>query len=103
MQLALTQPLPVALTGLMVWRQPEPGFEVADMPVLVDGREVDRIMLSRIDPARFRFVTRNAPSGDIRIDEWESILPNAVLIVNGSYYDKHDRPDTPFISEGTNT
>ncbi|EJZ18702.1 hypothetical protein RCCGEPOP_24162 [Rhizobium sp. Pop5] len=83
----------------MAWQQPEAGFEVAELPVLADGREVDRIFLSRIDPARFRFVVHNAPKGDTGVDEWELALPKAVLIVNGSYYDTHGRPDTPFISE----
>ncbi|WP_183876193.1 phosphodiester glycosidase family protein [Rhizobium sp. BK491] len=100
MRLALTRPAPIAQPGPMTWQQPEPGFEVAELPVLVDGHEVDRIMLGRVDPTRFRFVTRNAPSGDVGIDEWERLLPKAVLIVNGSYYDKRGKPDTPFISEG---
>jgi hypothetical protein len=100
MQLALKSPVPAVQPGPLAWQQREPGFEVAELPVLADGREVDRIFLSRIDPARFRFVVRNAPKGDTGIDEWEHALPKAVLIVNGSYYDTHGRPDTPFISEG---
>jgi len=102
MREALTQPAPMAQPGPMVWQEPEPGFEVTELPVLVDGHEVDRIMLSRIDPTRFRFITRNAPAGNIGVDEWEQLLPKAVLIVNGSYYDKHGNPDTPFISDGAN-
>nr|WP_245355572.1 phosphodiester glycosidase family protein [Rhizobium leguminosarum] len=100
MRLALNRVIPAVQPGPLTWREPEAGFEVAELPVLADGREVDGIFLSRIDPARFRFVTRNAAAGDTGIDEWEKALPNAVLIVNGSYYDKHGRPDTPFISEG---
>lgn len=100
MRLALSPVIPAVLPGPLVWQEPETGFEVAELPVLADGREVDRILLSRIDPARFRFVTHNAAAGDTGIDEWEKVLPNAVLIVNGGYFDKHGRPDTPFISEG---
>ncbi|RFB97359.1 hypothetical protein B5K11_05600 [Rhizobium leguminosarum bv. trifolii] len=100
MRLALNTAIPAVQPGPLTWQEPEAGFEVAELPVLADGREVDRIFLSRIDPGRFRFVTRNAPAGDTGIDEWEKALPNAVLIVNGSYYDMHGRPDTPFISEG---
>ncbi|NEJ71759.1 hypothetical protein GR197_14595 [Rhizobium phaseoli] len=100
MRLALNRVIPAVQAGPLSWQEPEAGFEVAELPVLADGREVDRIFLSRIDPARFRFVTHNAAAGDTGIDEWEKALPNAVLIVNGSYYDKHGRPDTPFISEG---
>ncbi|MEF3129980.1 hypothetical protein OS035_00685 [Rhizobium sp. 268] len=68
-QLALRPVIPAVLPGPLVWQEPETGFEVAELPVLADGREVDRILLSRIDPARFRFVTRNAAAGDTGIDE----------------------------------
>ncbi|MDE1993690.1 MAG: hypothetical protein KGI75_14390, partial [Rhizobiaceae bacterium] len=100
MRLALSDPQPEAKPGPLVWQQPEKGFEVAELPVLVDGKEVDRILLNRIDPSLYRFVARNSPSGDKGIDEWEKALPNAVLIVNGSYYDPKGRPDTPIISNG---
>ncbi len=72
---------------------------MAELPVLTDGREVLWIFLSRVDPARFRFVTHNAAAGDKGMYEWEKTLPNALLIVNGSYFDKYGMPDTPFIIE----
>ncbi|NNH46144.1 hypothetical protein HLI03_31605 [Rhizobium laguerreae] len=100
MQLALKEPPPLAQPGLFTWREVEKGFEVAELPVMADGKEVDRILLNRIDPALYRFVARSAANGDRGIDEWEKALPTAVLIVNGSYYDPKGRPDTPIISEG---
>ena len=100
MRVALREPAPAATSGPLVWLEVEKGYEVAELPVLVDGQEVDRILLNRIDPARFRFVARNAPNGDLGIDEWERTLPKAVLIVNGSYFGLKGRPDTPFVSEG---
>jgi hypothetical protein len=100
MQLALKEPPPVAQSGPFVWQQIDKGYQVAELPVMADGREVDRILLNRIDPALYRFSARNAPSGDRGIDEWEKALPNTVMIVNGSYYDLKARPDTPIISDG---
>jgi hypothetical protein len=100
MRLALRQPPPNATSGPLVWREIEPGFEISQLPVMAGNHEVDRILLNRIDPGRFRFVARNAPDGDKGIDEWEHFLPNAVLIVNASYYDVKGRPDTPFLSQG---
>lgn len=100
MRRALTLPSPTATPGPLVWREVEPGFAVAEMAAMVEGQAVDRILLSRIDPARYRFVVRNAAAGDKGLDEWEKALPNAVLTVNGSYFDKKGRPDTPFVSEG---
>ncbi|MBF6907507.1 hypothetical protein HN295_20290, partial [Acinetobacter baumannii] len=84
----------------MAWEEKEKGFDVAELPVLAGGREVDRILLTRIDPAQYRFVVRNAPAGDKGIDEWERALPEARLIVNGSYFGLKGLPDTPFVSEG---
>jgi Phosphodiester glycosidase len=100
MRLALQDNPPIGTAGAYEWREVEPGYEVAEMPVIAEGKEADRILLNRIDPARFKFIARNAPDGDKGIDEWEKALPNAVLIVNGSYFDPFGRPDTPIISEG---
>jgi hypothetical protein len=97
MRLALQDAIPDVVSGAFAWSEPEPGFEVAEMPVLADGREVDRILLNRIDPKRFRFVVRNEIGRDI--DEWERSLPDDVLIVNGSYFDLKGGPDTPVVSE----
>jgi hypothetical protein len=100
MRLALQTPPPVATSGTLIWREIEVGFEVAELPVMAEGGEVDRILLDRIDPTRFRFVVRSAADGTKGIDEWERALPKAVLIVNGSYYDLAGNPATPLISEG---
>lgn len=100
MRLALKQPAPAAAAGPFAWRHLEPGFDVADMPVIADGRQIDMIFLVRVDPTRYRFVARTAPQGDKGIDEWERDLPYALLIVNGSYFGPSGVPDTPFLSEG---
>lgn len=101
MRVALSVPAPKAISGPMTWQEREKGFEVTELPVMVDGREVDSILLARIDPAQYRFVVRNAPAGDKGIDEWERAVPQARLIVNGSFFGLKGLPDTPFISEGT--
>ncbi len=100
MRLALRDDPPQAEAGAFAWYPAEPGFETAEMPVLADGTEVDRIFLARFDPHKFRFVVRNAPAGDKDIDQWAQALPQAVLIVNGSYFDAKGLPDTPIVSEG---
>lgn len=100
MREALKDTVPPVTAGQFYWREFEPGFEVTEMPVMLPGGEVDRILLNRIDPKRFRFVVRSAPEGDKGLDEWERALPSAVLIVNGSYFGLKGKPDTPFISEG---
>jgi hypothetical protein len=100
MRLALRDVPPQVEAGAFTWSEAEPGFETAEIPVLAEGVEVDRILLARIDPHQFRFVVRNAPAGDKDIDQWEQALPKALLIVNGSYFDAKGLPDTPIVSEG---
>jgi len=98
MRFVLTKAPPVT-PGPFDWRAIDAGFDVADLPVLAEGHEVDHILLARIDPARFRFVVRNAPAGDKGLDQWMSQL-GAALVVNGSYFSRSGEPDTPFLSDG---
>ncbi|GGY77724.1 hypothetical protein GCM10011613_22870 [Cellvibrio zantedeschiae] len=100
MRLALRSPdLPV-VAGELKWQVLAEGFETAELSVLANGLEVDRIMLNRIDPKLYSFSVLNAPKGNRGLAEWESALPTATLIVNGSYFDRYGLPSTPFISEG---
>lgn len=99
MRLALAK-MPVALPGEFRWQTIAPGFDTAELPAMVDDKEVDRILLARIDPDRFRFAVYNSSSGDKNIDQWMEQL-GAALIVNGSYYSRYGLPDTPFLSNGT--
>jgi hypothetical protein len=99
MKLALSTNPPTARPGPFEWRQVGPGFEAAELPVMANGAEVDRILLSRIDPARFRFVVRNAPAGSTNLKDWMHQL-GAAFVINGSYFGKRGTPDTPFLSDG---
>lgn len=81
------------------WRQIATGLEVAELPVRVGGRPVDALLLSRIDPARYRFRVLNRPAGDRDVGDWMKAT-GASLVVNGSYYGRHGTPDTPVISDG---
>jgi len=94
MREALKDTVPPVPAGQFYWREFELGFEVTEMPVMLPGEEVDRILLNRIDPKRFRFVMRSAPEGDRGLDEWERALPSAVPIVNGSYFGLKGKPGT---------
>jgi hypothetical protein len=99
MKLALTRPDINATSGDLSWREIRPGFQVSELPVLADGREVDRIVLARIDPGLFRFEVKNRPAGDEDLGGWMQLL-GAALVINGSYFSKHGTPDTPFLSGG---
>jgi Phosphodiester glycosidase len=98
MRLALGDTVPEAKPGSFSWRPIDRGFEVAELPVLADGAEVDRVLLARIDPAYFRFEVRNAPAGKEATD-WIGEI-KAALVVNGSYFLRNGTPETPLVSAG---
>jgi hypothetical protein len=100
MRLALRDRSIIAIAGAFTWRTLAPGFEVAELPVIAQGTEVDRIALARVAPDRFRFVVRNQPAATRTVDDWMRAL-GAVLVVNGSYFTRHGTPDTPLVSAGT--
>ena len=62
---ALHRPLASDRAGPLLWRRIAPGFETAELPVLVDDTEVDRIFLARVDPTRFRFDLQNDPTNSL--------------------------------------
>jgi hypothetical protein len=99
MRLALQDRSVDATPGAFTWQSVAPGFDVAELPVLADGAEVDRILLTRVDPARFRFIVRNAPAGNRTVDDWMREL-GAALVINGSYFTRTGEPDTPVVSAG---
>ena len=99
MRLALSDRSVAATPGALAWHTIAPGFEVAELPVIANGAEVERISLARVDPDRFRFVVRNDPAGTRNVDKWMSAL-GAVLVINGSYYTRDGTPDTPLVSAG---
>ena len=99
MRLALQDPAPQAKAGPYAWQEIKPGFEVAEMPVVAGGIEIDRLLLARVDPRHFRFVVRTSPAGNKELGDWMSEL-GAALVINGSYFSQHGVPDTPIVSAG---
>jgi Phosphodiester glycosidase len=97
--MALRPDPPKAEPGRVAWRRLADGFESGELPVMADRIEVDRILLARIDPKRFRFVVRNAPKGDKALEDWMH-EGSPVLVVNGSYYGRDGLPATPVVSDG---
>jgi hypothetical protein len=99
MRLALRDPAAAITAGPLAWCAIAPGFDVAELAVLAEGHEVDRILLARIDPAQFRFVVRSAPAGNRDLTDWMREL-GAALVINGSYFSRDGTPDTPVVSAG---
>jgi hypothetical protein len=98
MRLALGEAPPAVEAGPVAWRSIDQGFDVAELPVSVGGRDVDRPSPARIDPAHFHFVVRTAPSGDRELGDWMTAL-GAALVINGSSFSPQGTPATPAVSE----
>jgi hypothetical protein len=90
---------PVAAPGSVTWQVIGDGFEVADLPAMVGGHDVDHVLLARIDPAKFRFEVRTADKGNVGLDQWMARLHPALLI-EGSYSGRTGSPATPVVSDG---
>lgn len=99
MRLALQDPPPEVEPGELRWREVDLGFEVGELAVNAGAAEVDRLLLARIEPARYRFAVHNDPRARRGLDGWMRSL-DAVLVVNGSYFARTGLPSTPVVSEG---
>jgi hypothetical protein len=88
-----------ATPGRLKWRTVRDGFEAGEIAAIVDGEEVDRIVLARIAPEKFHFEVHNEASGDNDLDGWMTAL-GAAFVINGSYYARNGTPATPVLSAG---
>jgi uncharacterized protein YigE (DUF2233 family) len=65
----------------------EPGLEVRQVRVPA-GDVAERLFLTRVDPAQYRFRVRYTPGTGRRVCEWMALedRPQPVLVVNGGYF-----------------
>jgi len=90
---------PSASPGKLDGRMIREGLEAGELTVMADRSEVDRVLLVRIAPAKFRFEVRNERSGDLNLDGWMANL-GAAVVINGSYFAPNGAPATPLLSAG---
>ncbi len=100
MRMAWKDQPPAVHAGAYSWQTIAPGYDIAELPVLTDREEIDRIYLVRLDPALYRFSVHVKSRKPNNIGQWEKALPDAALIVNGAYFDPKNRAATPFIVGG---
>jgi hypothetical protein len=100
MRMAWKDKPPAVHAGAYEWRTIALGYDIAELPVLTDHEEIDRIYLVRLDPARYRFSVHVKSRKPYNIGQWEQALPDAALIVNGAFFGPKNQPDTPFIVGG---
>ena len=85
-RLALQDDPPLATPGPLIWTKRADGFDTAELAAFVGSEEVDRILLARLDPEKYRFQIHSRPAGDRKLGDWMRVL-DATLVVNGSYFD----------------
>jgi hypothetical protein len=98
-RLGLSEPVPEATAGPLVWTKAQDGFDIGWLDVNVDGSPADGIALARIDPSRHRFSVLREPSGKKHLEDWMRDT-GAELIVNATYYDRKGEPATPIVDQG---
>jgi hypothetical protein len=98
-KLGLSDPVPEATAGPLVWAKAQDGFDIALLDVIADGSVIDGIALARIDPSQHRFSVLDEPSGRKHLEDWMRDT-GAELIVNAGYYDRAGKPATPVVDQG---
>ena len=99
MRLALGPNPPAPVAAEPSWTEAAPGFETGEMAVMAGGREVDRILLARFDPGRWRFRVLNDASGSREPADWIAAT-GASFVINGSYFERTGEPSIPMLSDG---
>jgi hypothetical protein len=92
-------PSPALAAKSVEWRRLDPGFEVAELSIPDEAGGTDRLLLARVDPAKYRFVLRNDPAGH-SLGDWMGKL-GAVMVINGGFFFRDRTPATPMVSDGT--
>ncbi len=91
--------VPDPTAGPLFWSAPALGLEMAEIAVLADGSQIDKLHVARIDPTRFKFEVHTAPEAARELADWMKVT-GAVLIINGSFFTRDGAPATPVISRG---
>jgi uncharacterized protein YigE (DUF2233 family) len=82
------------------WEVLEAGVELRQVPVHT-GDVTERLLLVRLDPARFRFRVLYTPGEARRVSEWAAVagwLP--LLVVNGGYFTAEHQATGLLVSDG---
>ena len=82
-------PTPTPLPADTGWQAIQPGIEVRSLNVAV-GTSVERVTVTRLDPAVVTFRVLYAPGAPALVSAWaqqtEREISRAVLVVNGGYF-----------------
>lgn len=96
---AVLHPDGLPASPVIRWEPVQAGLEFALAPVYFRGRYMDRMVLVRADPERFRVSVHFSPEAR-SIGEWQKQL-GAPVVINSSFYQNDPiAPSTPILSGG---
>lgn len=97
--LGITRPKDIPASPVIRWEDAQAGLEFALAPVYFRGRYVDRLVLVRADPERFRIGVHFSKEAQ-SISDWQKQL-GAAVVINSSFYQNDPlAPTTPILSGG---
>lgn len=99
-------PKEIPQAGELNWQEAVPGLQVAHLNVIFHKNPVDRILLAKVDPDKFKLSVQCSPNPNMKyLSEWQKEF-NAVVVINGSFYTRetaktaYGEPDVPMIING---
>jgi len=95
----ISAPEEIPASPVIRWEAAQAGLEFALAPVYFQGRYVDRMVLVRADPERFRVGVHFSKEAQ-SISDWQKRL-GALVVINSSFYQNDPMaPTTPILSGG---
>lgn len=102
MRIAMQAEVPKPSSSALRWETRSPGLESAELELRVKDVVVDRMVLVRLDPRRYRFSVHWDTTASRTAEDWQREL-GAAVVVNGSYFGGADHaPLTPLRLSGKN-
>ncbi len=100
LRIAMLPEVPMPASSEIKWEERSPGLETAEIELRVKGVLVDRMVLVRLDPHRYRFSVHWDTTASRTAEDWQREF-GAAVVVNGSYFGGKDHaPLTPLRLSG---
>jgi len=94
LRIAAQPVVPIPATSAYNWRTQAPGLETADLELKVGDELVDRMVLVRLNPQRYRLSVHWDPKASRTAEDWQREL-GASVVVMGSFFSEKYVPLTP--------
>lgn len=93
-------PVLTAIPAAPGWSLIAPGIEQRNLDLDLGDEQQTRAVIVRIDPAAAHLRVHYSPDEPQWINEWGALLPDALVIVNGAFFDETDHALGLLVSEG---